>query len=181
MPSRRGAARGPATIALLVALALILSSCEFIVEEPRSARDDVQRNAMSTAVADLPDYDVAVSAIDFDPPLKRETLVSTQQSVKLLAAVENRGTMQLNRLMVEARVTSQKGDFSAQDSVPIDRLSPGETKVVEFEGVAPVPMLPRSPSYRVRVSVDSQQSSASLRSASREVIVRVVEDASSQD
>ncbi len=178
---KRDAARGPVAVVLLLALALMVAGCELIVEEPQAAgTDDIQRNAMSTAVADLPDYDVAVSAIDFDPPLKRETLLSSQKGVKLLAAVENKGTMPLNQLMVEARVTSQKGDFSVNDRVPIDKLSPGETKVVEFSGVAPVEVLPKSPSYRVMVTVNSQQRDVSLRSASREVIVRVV-DSGSQD
>ncbi len=175
MPRVRDAARGPAAIALLLAFAFLLSACELIVEEPKEARDDNQRAAMSTAVADLPEYEVAVSAIDFDPPLRRETLVDTQRGVKLLAAVENKGTMPLTRLLVEARVTSQKGDFTTQDRVPINSLSPGETRVVEFESVAPVQMLPKSPSYRVRVTVGSQQPDISLRSASREVIVRVVD------
>lgn len=181
MPIMRDAARGPVAIVLLLALALVATGCDLIVEEPHGARnDDSQRSAMSTAVADLPDYDVAVSAIDFDPPLKRETLLNTQKGVKLLAAVENKGTMPLTLLMVEARVTSQKGEFSVQDRVPVDRLSPGETKVVEFESVAPVQMLPKSPSYRVTVTVSSQQSNVTLRTASREVIVRVV-DSGSQD
>ncbi|MGE5620862.1 MAG: hypothetical protein ACM3US_16565 [Sphingomonadaceae bacterium] len=179
MPSNREPVRGlvaPAVVVLLVTFALTLAGCDFIVEEARTFRGGAEPGAKPTAVADLPEYDVAVSAIDFDPPLKRETLVSTQNSVKLLAAVENRGTMPLTGLLVEARVTSQKGDFTADDRVPIDRLSPGETKVVEFEGVAPAQVLPRSTSYRVRVLVESTQSNTNLRSASREVIVRVVED-----
>jgi len=59
--------------------------------------------------------------------------------------------------------------------VQIDRLSPGETKVVEFAGVAPVQMLPKSPSYRILVTVDGQQPGTHLRSNYREVIVRVVD------
>jgi hypothetical protein len=165
-----------ALLLILFASALIAIGCELIVEDPARARGDAQRNAMSTAVADLPEYDVSVSAIDFDPPLKQQTMLSTHKTVKLLAAIENKGTMPLNQLSVEARVASQKGDFSAQDRVQIDRLSPGETKVVEFAGVAPVQMLPKSPSYRIRVSVDSQQSSGNLRSNYREVIVRVMDN-----
>lgn len=89
--------------------------------------------------------------------------------------------MPLSQLVVEARLSSQKGEFSAQDKVQVDRLSPGETKVVEFAGVAPAQMLPKSPSYRIRVTVDSQQSGTNLRSNSREVIVRVVDDGPSEE
>ncbi len=181
MSSGRGVARRSAVLAPLLALVLLAAGCELVVDEPRAARDDAQRNAMSTAVADLPEYDVAVSAIDFDPPLRRGTLLSTHETVKLLAAVENKGTMPLSHLVVEARVISQKGDFSAQDRVQIDRLSPGETRVVEFQGVAPVQMVPQSPSYRISVTVNGQPSNPRLRSNSRDVVVRVVEASSPRE
>jgi len=178
MPINANAARGPVVAFLFLTFTLLAVGCQLVVEERDGAGgDDSRRVAMSTAVADLPDYDVTVSAIDFDPPLKRETLVSGETGVKLLAAIENRGTMPLSQLVVEARVTSQKGDFSVQDRVPIDRLSPGETKVVQFERVAPVQVLPRSPSFRVSVSVISAQPNAAIRTAAREVIVRVVDAA----
>lgn len=175
MPNKKDARHGPLLLVLFLLLAFSVTGCELIVEEPRAAREDAQRVAMSTAVAELPEYEVAVSAIDFDPPLRREVLQNTHAAVKLLAAVENKGTMPLTQLVVEARVTSQKGEFSAQDRVRIDRLSPGETKVVEFGGVAPVQMLPKSPSYRVMVAVESQQPSLAFRNSSREVIIRVVD------
>ncbi len=102
MPRSRDAARGPIALLLLLAVTLFTGGCQLIVEDPHGAGgDDSQQNAMSTAVADLPDYDVSVSAIDFDPPLKQETLVSSQQGVKLLAAVENRGTMALTKLIID--------------------------------------------------------------------------------
>ncbi|HEX2988144.1 MAG TPA: hypothetical protein VHS06_08240 [Chloroflexota bacterium] len=181
MPGNRGAARVVAFLLALSALALILSGCELVVVESSGVRGDAQRNAMSTAVADLPDYDIAVSAIDFDPPLKQQTIPTTQKGLKLLAAIENKGTMPLNQLVVEARLSSQKGEFSAQDKVQVDRLSPGETRVVEFAGVAPAQMLPRSPAYRIKVTVESQQSGSGLRSASREVMVRVVDSGQQEE
>ncbi len=181
MPSNRGAARVVVLLLALSALALILPGCELVVEDSGGARGYAQRNAMSTAVADLPEYDVEVSAIDFDPPLKQQTILTNQKTLKLLAAVENRGTMPLRQLLVEARLSSQKGEFSAQDRVQVDRLSPGETKVVEFSGVAPAQMLPKSPSYRIRVTVESQQSGSNLKPASREVIVRVVDGAQPEE
>ena len=175
MPNTRDAARLAALLLILAASALIVTACQLIVEDPAGVRGDTQRKATSTVVADLPEYDVSVSAVDFDPPIKQQTIPSTQKAVKLLAAIENKGTMPLTQLIVEARMSSQKGDFSTQDKVQIDRLSPGETKVVEFAGVAPVQMLPKSPSYRILVTVDGQQPGTHLRSNYREVIVRVVD------
>lgn len=87
MPSNRGATRVAILLLALSAFALLVSGCELIVEESNGARGGAQRNAMSTAVADLPDYDVAVSAIDFDPPLKQQSIPTNQKTLKLLAAI----------------------------------------------------------------------------------------------
>ncbi len=178
MPLRRDATRGPAVLVfLLLVLAFTLSGCELTIESPRKAPNDAQRAALSTGIAQLPDYDVAVSAIDFDPPLNRETVLNSQRPIKLLAAVENKGTMPATGLTVEARITSQKGEFTAQDRAQIERLSPGETRLVEFVGVAPVPVntLPRSPSYQIRVTVSGKQLDGNTSNNTREVIVRVTD------
>ncbi len=175
MPKRGKAARGPAVLSFLIGFTFVffLTGCELSVEEPQGTGGAGERAALSTASAPLPQYDVAISAIDFDPPLRRETLLTSQGPVKLVAAVENRGTMQLSKLVVEARVTNQRGDFSAQDQVQVDKLSPGETKVVEFEGVGPVTNLPRSPSFRIKVAVDGPQLDSRAAKPSRELIVRI--------
>ncbi len=176
MPTSRGATHGLAGLLFLsLVLAVFLTACELSVEEPQGARDEAQRSALSVGVASLPAYDVAVSATDFDPPLRRETLSSSTRSVKLMAAIENRGTMPLTRVVVEARISSHKGDFSAQDWAQIDKLSPGETRVVEFAGVEPVTTIPRSPSYQILVSARSQQPDANPQNNNRELIVRVAE------
>ncbi len=175
MPVRSDPVRGLVASMLLLALVLSLTGCELIVEESPGARETAQHTSLTQAVTALPDYDVAVSAVDFDPPLRRETLVDAQKPVKLLAAIESKGTMALTQLVVEARITSQNGDFSAQDRLLLERLAPGETKVVEFEGMAPATMLPRSPFYRIKVSVEGRQADAHPQNNSREVTIRVVD------
>jgi hypothetical protein len=175
MPKTRDAKRGATLLAVLLVVALSLVGCELVVEDPQGSAADDFRPPASTSATELPLYDVTVSAIDFDPPLKRETLLGYQGSVKLLAAVENKGTMPLTNLTVDARIVSQKGDFSAEDGVPVRKISPGETKVVEFGGMVPATTLPKSPSYRIRVTVESGQLGPEVRSNVREVIVRVVD------
>src|SRR5665647_583094 len=142
MPVRWDAARGPAVLLLLLSLASLVTACEVSVVEPQATSQATQQVALSTGMRALPAYDVAVSAVDFDPLLRRESLASSAGQVKLLAAVENRGTMPLTRIMVEARLTSPKGEFTAQDRAQITRLSPGEVNVVEFEGMQPSSSLP---------------------------------------
>ena len=177
MPTGRGAIRGPAGLLFLSLLfAFVLVGCDLTVEDPQRADDNSQRNA--TSVAELPAYDASVSAIDFDPPLSRDVLLNPAQGVKLLAAIENKGTLPLASLTVDARVITQKGEEVAHDRTLIDKLSPGETKLVEFRGMAPSATLtsvPRSPSYRVRVSVSGAPLDANGADDVREVIVRVAQ------
>jgi hypothetical protein len=177
MPNTRGAARGPAVLSSLFvfAFALFLTGCELSLQEPQGASEGGQRVAMSTVAAPLPQYDVAISAIDFDPPLKPGAVLNPARPVKLMAAVENKGSMQLSKLVVEARVSDQRGDFSAQGQVQVDKLSPGETRVVEFQGVAPVSGLPRSPSFKIKIDVDGAQLDPALPKPSRELVVKVTD------
>ncbi len=178
MPVIRYAARGPAAVSLLFilfALIFLPTGCRVSVEEAQGTAKDGQQVAMSTSAAPLPLYAVSISAIDFDPPLKQNTLIDSQQPVKLVAAIENKGSAQLRQLVVEARVTSQHADYSADEQVRVDRLSPGETKVVEFKGVGPLTELPKSPSYRVSVSVDSPQLDPAMPKPSRVLTVKVAD------
>lgn len=175
MPAARGAIQRLAALVTLSAISLILVGCDLIVEEQQKPSSNSVTRPVSTSATELPLYDVTVSAIDFDPPLKRDALSGVHKSIKLLAAVENKGTMSLTNLTVEARITSQKGDFSANDRVPLAKIAPGETRVVEFAGMLPTTNLPRSPSYLIRVTVDGSQLGTNVRGNVKEVIVRVVD------
>lgn len=177
MPTRWYAARGPVVLSVFVAFALVFlqTGCEIKVEGPQGASKDGEQVAMSTSTTPLPQYSVSISAIDFDPPLKSDNLLKSQQPVTLVAAVENKGTAQLTQLTVVAQVSSQRGEYSARDQVQVDKLSPGETKVVKFKGVAPLAELPKSPSYRISVSVDSPQLDPAVPRPSRVLTVKVAD------
>ncbi len=177
MPATWYAARGPVVLTVFAVLALVLiqTGCEVSVEEPHGASKSGEQVAMSTSTSPLPKYAVSISAIDFDPPLKSDTLLKSQQPESLVAAVENKGTAQLRQLVVEAQVSSQRGEYSARNEVQVDKLSPGETKVVRFTGVGPLAELPKSPSYRISVSVTGAQLDPSLPKFSRVLTVRVAD------
>lgn len=177
MPTR-DAIRGQALLALLAVLsvALLTMACDVMIEDrPDDAIHPGQRTSPLALTRQLPRYEVAISAIDFDPPLSRQNLQDDSRPVKLVAAVENKGTMQLSKLTVVARIENQKGDFSEQDQIIIDKLTPGEARVVEFDGVAPLPDLPRSPSYRIRVTVDGPQLESWRPKPTRELLVRIMD------
>ncbi len=175
MPTAREAIRGVVVLVTIFSLSLILAGCELVVEEPARSNSNSSRNAVAASATELPLYDLSVSAIDFDPPLKREALQGYNKPLKLLAALENKGTMPLTGLTVEASITSQNGDFSAQDRASVEKVAPGETRVVEFAGMLPASNVPRSPSYRIRVTVEGKQLGPNVRGNVREVIVRVVD------
>lgn len=176
MPGRY-AMRGPAALSLLLAVAFLVFSagCSVVLDEASQAADGGPRSPISVSAAPLPQYDVAISAIDLDPPLRQSTMLNPDQSLRLVAAVENRGSMPLNMVQVQARLSSQQGDFSIQDQVSLDRLSPGETRVVEFRKVGVVFNLPKSSYYRITVSVASPQIEPSRPMPTRELTVRVTD------
>ncbi|MGI5837871.1 MAG: hypothetical protein ACOX87_15455 [Chloroflexota bacterium] len=175
MPATRGTMSFMFAVFALVVISLLLAGCELVVVEQQKVAVNDSKQTAAAKATELPLYDVSVSAIDFDPPLTREALSGFRKSIKLLAAVENKGTMALNNLTVEARIVSQKGDFSADDRVPVGKIAPGETRVVEFVGMVPTTSIPKSPSYSIRVKVDGPQLGDNVRGNVREVIVRVLD------
>lgn len=97
------------------------------------------------------EHDVAILAIDFDPPLDRRDLWPERGQVTLLIAVENRGLSQEE----EVRVSAELGDLHQSEillrqSTTLGGLAPGEVQVVRFSGISNVPY--RS-AYRLEVSV----------------------------
>ena len=175
MPATRGTISSVIAIFAFIVISTVLAGCELVVEDQQKTSARELKQPVATLATELPLYDVSVSAIDFDPPLTREALSGFQKSIKLLAAVENKGTMALNNLTVEAQIVSQKGDFRANDRVPLAKIAPGETRVVEFKGMVPTTSIPKSPSYSIRVTVDGPQIGANVRGNVREVIVRVLD------
>jgi hypothetical protein len=159
------------------ALVILLSStaCSVVVEEVKQSPPvvEAQRTAMVQGVSTLPEFDAAVSAIDFDPPIRSDTTLRSQRSVKLLAAVENNGTMPLYDLKVEAYLSSQGNGSAIQDSVTVEKLAPGETRVVEFHRMGSISTLPKSSFYRIGVTVSGRQPDANSQNNTHEVVVRV--------
>lgn len=171
MPGGRAPA-SPVSLLLLFGLvvALLSTGCKLTIEE-QDSEPSIPREVVAGSSSGMPEYEVAISAIDFDPPLQRAMLITTQK-MKLLAAVENRGTKRLSQLLVEARVSSRGGEYSAQDRTQLWSLAPGETRIAEFVGVAPGTVMTGSRSYQITVTVESQEPGVK---ASRELLVRVAE------
>jgi hypothetical protein len=87
--------------------------------------------------------------------------------------VENKGSAPASQVRVEARVTTDEGAWTLADAQQIERLAPGETRLVRFSAVSTA-LLGRSPgAYLVRVRVVPLDHETALDNNSREVQVRV--------
>lgn len=145
---------GPLKLAWVVVLVgwsiLVMASCENIkVVEQGSERTDLVTVAPAVEPAkEL--HDLAITAIDFDPPLSSSRSLLAEQ-LSLLAVVENQGNQVERLLVVQAKLYASPSDVPlVQSEAKVDRLVPGESKVVRIQGLPSVPV--RS-AYKLDVSV----------------------------
>lgn len=93
------------------------------------------------AAASVPaEHDLAILAIDFNPPLDQGDLSSEMGQVTLLIAVENRGLTQEKRVSVSAELSdARRSETLLRQSTTLTSLAPGEVQVVRFSGISNVP------------------------------------------
>jgi len=88
------------------------------------------------------EHDLALLALDFEPPLEGENLPSGE-GVTLLVAVENMGVWTETNVKVEARLSSYDGkEVLLERTGYIDVIAPGETKVVRLRSRVRIPYRP---------------------------------------
>jgi len=141
----------PRILAFLVAIIclLSLSGCrrlEIMEQVPAPLAE------ASAAQTSLPaEHDLAVLAIDFNPPLDRNDLWSERAQVTLLIAVENRGLTQEKEVGVSAKLSDlYQSQALLRQSTTLTDLAPGEVQVVRFTGISNVPY---RRAYRLEVGV----------------------------
>jgi len=92
---------------------------------------------------------VIVLGIDFDPPLRPQSVMAAGR-LTLLVVVENLGSRPTEGVVIEARLTGPTdSDLLMQRSLPIAPLAPGETRIVSFDHV---PLLPARSTYLLSVT-----------------------------
>jgi len=96
------------------------------------------------------EHDLAILAIDFNPPLDYRDLWAEQEQVTLLIAVENRGLSQEKEVKVSAKLSDpHKSETLLRQSTTLTGLAPGEVQVVRFTGIS----MPYRSAYRLEVEV----------------------------
>jgi len=91
--------------------------------------------------------DVAVSAVDFVPPL-RSSSNGPPVELSLVVAIENKGDRTEQSVRVVAQITDQDEKVLHSEAQTVDRLAAGEGKVVQFGRLSDLPL---RPVYTVKV------------------------------
>lgn len=106
---------------------------------------------------DIEEHNLAVLAVDFDPPLVYEEIMASKergQGITLLVAVENTGASAEQDVSVEVELAKDKGKtLFLHKQGKIDTISPGEIKLVHFEDTE----IPFSYEYRLLVRVEAAE------------------------
>jgi hypothetical protein len=87
------------------------------------------------------EHDLAILAIDFDPPLDYKELWAQREQVTLLVALENRGLSLEEEAWVSAELCDlHQSEPLLRQSTTLSSLAPGEVEVVRFSGISNVPL-----------------------------------------
>ena len=135
--------------AIVLVLALLPAACTPSLEVVPD-----RRAAPLTPVSTVTpqQHDLAIVAVDFDPPLDFAQILSNG-GVTLLVAVENRGQL----VETDVRITAQLLDPNdrlrelSREAVIVGQLNAGALRMVRFTQVSDLPLRER---YRLVVSVE---------------------------
>jgi hypothetical protein len=140
-------------IATLVVLALVTICAGGCINIQIIDRTPSTINSTPLAEEQEKEHNLAVLAVDFDPPLEYEEIVARKErgeGITLLVAVENTGAMTEQAVSVEVELSKDDGKtlFLHKQGL-IDAIAPGEIKLVHFEDTE----IPFSYEYRLLVRV----------------------------
>jgi hypothetical protein len=141
--------RGIAALVVLASVAIGTGGCIQI-----QVIDRTPSTIDSTPLEEEDEHNLAVLAVDFDPPLEYDEIVARKErgeGITLLVAVENTGATAEQSVSVEVELSKDNGDtlFLHKQEI-IDAIAPGEIKLVHFEDTE----IPFSYEYQLRVRVE---------------------------
>jgi hypothetical protein len=107
----------------------------------------------SPQVQDIDKHNLAVLAVDFDPPLEYEEILAAKnrgEGITLLVAVENTGSVTERDVVVEVELSrGDGGGLILYQQGSVDAIAPGEIKLVRFKDTE----IPFSYKYQLKVRV----------------------------
>jgi hypothetical protein len=159
----------------LLALTLVgLVSCAEVKVVDKTPVVDAPDLSTSPLKPEAGKHDLAVLAVEFDPPLSYQRLIIRQQTVALLAVVENTGTETERNATVRAELTSvDDPDFVLAHEARVECIAPGEVQIVRF---APLGEIPYHQSYHLEVSIDPVEGELDLGDNQKAFDIQINED-----
>ena len=140
-----------AAIPLIAALLLSQLGCGLIniqAQDSTRSSDQLILPAVATPTAEA--HDLAITAIDFDPALRSNSLLASD-NITLLVAVENRGNQVEKDAIVEATLFGlPDSDVLVSSQGMVKEIVPGESQVARFSNFSSIPL--RS-AYSLKVEV----------------------------
>lgn len=134
---------------LLILLSLAACGVEVVDQTPAASTPDLFSSPLTVGSER---HNLAVMAVEFDPPLSYQQLIVRRQSVALLVVVENTGTMTEREVTVRAQLSSpESSDFSLTQGASVTSIAPGEIQIVRFARLGEIPYYR---SYLLEVAVE---------------------------
>jgi hypothetical protein len=152
MPSRKGNLV-LCWVATTLALALfILTGCVEVQVVDTIPAAGLSKTFTSPLPAASGERNLAVMAVDFDPPLSYRQLLLHRQAVSLLVVIENSGGQSERNIQVQAQLsTVEDPGLRLAQAAMVESIAPGEIQIVRF---APLEEIPFHRVYRLEVMVD---------------------------
>ncbi|MCL7452631.1 MAG: hypothetical protein M8467_06240 [Anaerolineae bacterium] len=137
-------------VALMLTLLTLGACAEVNVVDitPDASRHSV---FVGPPVSDPGRHDLAILAVDFDPPLDYRQRIFQQRSVALLVVIENLGTVTERDVGVWAQLSAPEDeDLLLSQDLRVGSIAPGEIQMVRFEGLGKIPFYD---TYHLKVAV----------------------------
>lgn len=135
---------------LMILASLSLAGCAQIeiVDRAPASLDTPSPNKVK---APVDEHDLAVLAVDFDPSLDYEQIMTKSEEATLLVAVENMGLRTETDVKVKALLSTYEDDTPILEKTSyLDAIAPGQIKIARFKGISRIPY---KPAYRLKVWV----------------------------
>jgi hypothetical protein len=140
-----------AVLSVVLLMAVTVSGCEDVELIDRSASD--VGNTVGSVQREPNQHDLAILAIDFDPPLEYDAILACKsrgEGITLLVAVENTGISTEQNVLVRASLSERLSEtVYVEKQGTIETISPGEIKIVQLRDTD----IPFSSEYTLSVSV----------------------------
>jgi len=166
------------TAGALALLALLLVACAKVEVVDTTPVPSTPGALSSPLPAGGATHDLAIMAVDFDPPLDYHRPVLPRKSVTLLVAVENIGRSTERDVIVQAQLTSSEDpQFLLAQQASLATIAPGEIQVVRFP---PLDNVPRHGSYHLEVKVNPAVGEGKLDDNSKAFDIKIKPETQNQ-